>query len=383
MVNSIIEKETNDITEEALSNMEKDTIGEILNISTGSAATSLSALLGRKVDITTPNVSMRNKEDLEYKSLEPAMGVQIEYIEGLSGSTIMIFKQEDLQAILKILLGDDDKVDFENLDEIHQSAMGEIMNQMMGASATALADFLGKDINISTPQIFKLTKDIIKTFYKQDVLVVIQFKIIVEDTFSSEFMSIVPLSHSKQLVSDAMNMSGGGGTEQTVFNEEASIDMTTPTMVNNEKAKEIPQVQQPAQPVQSAPYVQNTYQPPKSAGVVNERTEPVKVQPVKLANFDETPGFMQGDSTSPNFDLILGVPLEVSVEIGKTRKTVKEVLDIRQGAIIELDKQAGDPVDVIVNGQLIAKGDVVVIDDNFGVRITEILTNKDMFNPAK
>lgn len=88
----------------------------------------------------------------------------------------------------------------------------------------------------------------------------------------------------------------------------------------------------------------------------------------------------QNGMVSENMDLIMNVPLNVSIEIGTTKRKIKDIMGFTQGTVIELDKQAGAPVDIIVNGQLIAHGDVVVIDDNFGVRITEIVGTKELLS---
>ena len=325
-----------------LSAMERDTIGEILNISMGAAATAVSTLLGRPVDITTPVVSVVRTDNVVTESLEPAVGIEIEYCEGLSGSNLLIMKSRDIRAIVdQLLAGDDDSGDDE-LNEMHYSAISEIMNQMMGASATALSTFLGSSINISTPSQFdvKAIKDKINGPEEQEYVVSVRFLLHIEDLVDSEFITVMPVAFTKELVEKAMIMDG---------NDEPQAQETPPAA----KASPAPQ------PAMSAPQARTV-------------EEPVMVQPLKLQSFDEQTNPPESGG-SENFNFILDVPLELSVEIGRTKMQVKDILDLRQGSIVELDKQAGDPVDIFVNGRIIARGDVVVINDNFGVRITKII----------
>ena len=334
VVDNVIEKQVELSGELLLSSIEKDTIGEILNISMGAAATTISTLLNRKVIITTPTVSLIKSNELKFKNIEPALGIEIQYVEGLTGSNIMIMKQLDIKTMVNMLMSGDGNIDPDGeLDEMHISAIGEIMNQMMGSSCTALASFFGKRINISIPTTFSL-EQLQKKIDPLDLgefIVTVKFDFFVENVINSELITVLPLPFMKELVAKALNLS-------------ASMDTN-----NNEQ-------ETPKTPVDS-------------------KLHQVSVQPVKLTNFDNDYNQSNNNANQPNFNLLLGVPLEVTVEIGRTKKQVKEILEIRQGSIIELDKQASDPVDIMVNGQLIAKGDVVVIDDNFGVRITEILSN--------
>jgi len=328
----------------ALSSMESDAIGEILNISMGAGATAVSTLIGRPVDITIPNVSIVRTEDFEIKSLEPAVGIEIEYIAGLNGSNLLIMKSRDIKAIVNLLLMSEGEPEDEDLNEMHYSAIGEIMNQMMGASATALSSLLGSNINISTPNQFDIgkLKDKINESKVQERIVVVRFLLHISDLLDSEFITVMPIPFTKELVSRVMNM---GEDEPEGPPKPAPDPVREPTPP--------PKPEKP--PVQSPP-------PPK---------EKVTVQPLKLKTFDEP------ESAEPanidNFDLVLDVPLELSVEIGRTKMEVKNILELRQGSIVELDKQAGDPVDIYVNGLIIARGDVVIINDDFGVRITEIV----------
>ena len=339
-----------------LNDEEIDTVGEILNISMGSAATSLSTLLEKQVDITTPNVKVIKTKDFECKNLEPGIGIEIKYIEGLHGSNIMIMKKSDIRIIVNLLIGESYEDDNDDLSEMHLSAVGEIMNQMMGASCTALAQFLGKNINISTPTQFdpKNIKEKIKVYDDDENIVIVSFNFKVEGLINSDFITIFPVPFTKELVTNAINMGNTSDKKPTSLKAE----------VNREKVER-----------SDAEKVNNKISDDTNS-VRENNNKKTSVQPLTFKSFDKESS-SEDDNNKVNYSLIMGVELEVTVEIGRTKKPVKDVLELRAGSIIELDKQAGDPVDVIVNGQLIARGDVVVIEDNFGVRITEIILNKD------
>lgn len=344
---------SNDITNEndlnqLLSADEIDTIGEILNISMGSAATSLSTLLDKKVDITTPSVKIIKAEDLKMKHLEPAIGVEISYIKGLDGSNLLIMKKSDIRIIVGLLMGETVEDDNSELDEIHLSAVSEIMNQMMGASSTALAKFLGRDINISTPNQFdpeKIQEKINESLF-DPYLVTVGFEFKVEGLINSEFVTILSIPFTKEVVENAINVNS------TTESPAAKKDVVKSSVSSV--------------PVKEAPAEEKKRSTP---------SKKVDVQPLTFTDFDKTPEAESPDG-QVNYGLVMGVELEITVEIGRTRKPVKDILELRTGAVLELDKQAGDPVDVIVNGKLIARGDVVVIEENFGVRITEIVSQK-------
>ena len=361
------EKDLNAGTPEVLDNLEKDTIGEILNISMGAAATAVSTMLDRKVDITTPMVSVTKADVFECQSLEPAIGIEIEYLEGLTGSNILVLRLKDIRAIVNTLLGEESDINSgEPLNEMHRSAAGEIMNQMMGAASTSLASFFGKSINISTPQLFEISeleKKIVRPAFDEYV-VSVRFILKITDLLDSEFVTVMPMSFTKELVMNAMRLDEPAS--------EPSVSKPKPTAPAPRPAASVPK-SAAAAPQPAAAAAKPAAAAPKPAA---SPRQPVSVRPVQLQNFDDEPTYIGGDEPSGNLGLVMGVPLEVSVEIGKTRMSVKEILEIRQGSLIELDRQAGDPVDIMVNGQLIARGDVVIIDDDFGVRVTEILSEK-------
>lgn len=384
----------------ALSDTQLDAIGEIMNISMGSAATAVSELLNAKVWITTPQVSVVQASQLNYGRLEPAICVKIEYIKGLSGSNLMILKQDDVQLILNQLMGKPPVIspDFE-FDELNISAVSEVMNQMMGASSTALAEFLGMGIDISTPTPYILSEVNIadlQSYEQTDMVASINFDLTIDGVIKSEFISVLDIELAATLADRVL---GGAESPAPVQPEPAPqpapqpVPQAAPAASNEVPVQPAPMpAPQPAAPVQPQPmpdmYAQQYYGYPNQP-MYNQPMQPmmqpqpaVNYRNAQLAQFDnfETP---LGTEQKENLQLLMDVPLQISVEIGSTKKKIKDILEFSQGTIIELERQAGAPVDVMVNGNLIARGDVVVIDDNFAVRITEIVKSKFMDSLGK
>ena len=413
----------------ALSSTEIDAIGEVLNISMGSAATAISTMLDRQVLITTPHVEVQKFHDLSYASMEPAIIVKIEYVEGISGSNVMVFRQSDIQVIINLLMGiegppSDDFI----FDEMTMSAACEVMNQMMGASATALSGLLRKTVNISTPDASIL--DSANTFQaalalgSEDEIVSIAFELDIADAMKTEFISVMPIPLAKNLVSQLIAENEDEDNPLTpeipqAVSEAVASAPAAPAAAPVQQSMPDMQAQQPAYPQQPAPgmypqqpaaaqqyppqYPPYPQQPPMPewqgqpypGGMPPyygyapygypmpmpqpeaQHAEPVNVQMPKFPSFAGQPGTMM-PQTGSNMDLMMNVPLTVSVEIGQTKKKIKEIMDFGQGTVIELEKQAGAPADIVVNGQLIARGDIVVVEDNFGVRITEIVSTKEL-----
>lgn len=391
-----------------LSEMQLDAIGEIMNISMGSAATAVSELLNAKVWITTPKVSVVEASQLNYDRLEPAICVKIEYIKGLSGSNLMILKEDDVQLILNQLMGKPPVIspDFE-FDELNISAVSEVMNQMMGASSTALADFLGMSIDISTPTPYILSEVNIadlQNYEQTDMVAAINFDLTIDGVIKSEFISVLDINLAATLADRVL---GGAASVEAPAPEPQTTPAPTPAPSPVEQVapapSPIPQAmpaQQPVQPTAPMPtpqpmpdmYAQQGYygypgqpNPAMYAQPVQPMMQPqpaVNYRNAQLAQFENFEAPL-GTEQKENLQLLMDVPLQISVEIGSTRKKIKDILEFSQGTIIELERQAGAPVDVMVNGNLIARGDVVVIDDNFAVRITEIVKSKFMDSLGK
>ena len=387
-----------------LSEMQLDAIGEIMNISMGSAATAVSELLNAKVWITTPKVSVVQASKLNYARLEPAICVNIEYIKGLSGSNLMILKQDDVQLILNQLMGKPPVIspDFE-FDELNISAVSEVMNQMMGASSTALADFLGMSIDISTPTPFILSEVNIadlQSYEQTDMIAAINFDLTIDGVIKSEFISVLDIDLAATLADRVL---GGAipapAPAPAPVQQTASVQQTAPVAPAPQPAM---QAAQPAPVQQVAPmpapqpmpdmYAQQGYygyQGQPNPAMYGQPVQPmmqpqpaVNYRNAQLAQFESFEAPL-GTEQKENLQLLMDVPLQISVEIGSTKKKIKDILEFSQGTIIELERQAGAPVDVMVNGNLIARGDVVVIDDNFAVRITEIVKSKFMDSLGK
>ena len=465
--------------------MEFDAIGEIMNISLGSSATAVSTLLGTKVNITTPIVQVLTKDDFDFQDLEPAVGVEISYVKGLSGKSVMLFSRNDVRVIVSMMMGAEIPEEEFVMDEINASAIREAMNQMMGASATALSEFLGTTVDISTPISYEIDdgnafKD--KYFDGSEDSVVIRFTLEIEGKLSSEFINIMSVDLVKRLLEPFKAQFGiEDDDDEYIPSEEPAAPVEAPQAEVQEAAPaespaEVPQAAksgpidqaqadallasllqaqaeegsaEAAQPVSSDNAAPVENQPPKQeaqATPVQPTPEAAPAQPIPQAApapAQPTPqaapapqaipqGMVMGGMMDPmtmqlitqmqqsqtqmmelmremqsgksskaapaepsiikplnskeflddaegkeenasNRELLMKVPLEISVEIGRTRKLVKDILEFTQGSLVVLDKMAGEQADLYVNGECIAKGDIVVVEDNFGIRITEIL----------
>ena len=379
--------------------MELDAIGEIMNISLGSSATAVSNMLDHRVDITTPSVEVVPVEEFSLGELNPAIGVEIKYVSGLEGSNIMLLKRSDVKVIVDILMGTTTSDEEFELNELTISAVCEVMNQMMGAASTALSDFLGRPVNISTPQSFTLDnlEEFKQEHFKSDMgpLVVVRFMLGIENMLQSEFVNVMSVNLAREL------LAGFGIELSAEEHAEASGAAPAPAAapaaepsggkLSQEEIERLmggmgaapaaPQTQPPAAPAAAPP--QQAYGcPPQSAppygGQPACRPDPrvINARPVQLPALDVADRL--GEEQAQNLELIMSVPLEISVEIGRTRRKVEDILTFSKGSLVVLDKLAGDQVDLFVNGLCVARGDVVVIDDNFGVRITEVLKRSEL-----
>ena len=453
--------------------MEIDAIGEIMNISLGASATAISTLLGTKVNITTPVVQVKNKENFEFRELEPAIGVEIAYVQGIDGRNIMMFSRNDVRIIVSMMMGSEIPEEEFVMDEINASAIREAMNQMMGASATALSEFLGTTVDISTPISYEITDGAAfkhKYFEGAEENVVIRFTLEIEDNLKSEFLNIMSVDLVKKLLKPFTAQFGMGDEEDdgvSASSEEAvspqveepvaeapaaeetpmpaksgPIDQATADALlasllaeqNGDAASEAapapaaepspapapepvaaapapvaepaapaPQpaaAPQPVAPQMAAPQMMAmpqgvAYQDPLTLQLLNQMqqsqtqmlelirdiqasknketrpSEPSLIKPLNSKEFEKEGG--SGGENPDNREMLMKVPLEISVEIGRTRKLVKDILDFTQGSLVVLDKMAGEQADLYVNGECIARGDIVVVEENFGIRITEIL----------
>ena len=364
--------------EETLTDEQKDAIGEISNISMGTAATTLSTLLNQTVNITTPKVTYMNWQELADSYDKPCVFLQISYTSGLEGNNVLVLKERDVKIITDLMMGGPGNVSDEPIGELHLSAIGEAMNQMMGSAATSMSSMLGKKIDISPPvaNLVDLNdsnkKDIPEFLEKRFVKV--SFRMTIGTLIDSEIMQLYPFDFARHLYETFMHDAVSGTTTSTKEaqpEQQASEPAPQPQPVQQPAPQPQP-VQQPApQPQQMAGAVppQGYAMPPQGYAMPSQNYENVNVQPASFQPFT-------GGNALPgheNIDLIMDVPLEVTVELGRTTKSIKEILEFAPGTIVELNKIAGEPIDVLVNGKYVAKGEVVVIEESFGVKITEIV----------
>ncbi|MGD6849765.1 flagellar motor switch phosphatase FliY [Rossellomorea aquimaris] len=353
-----------------ISSMEEDALGEIGNISFGSSATALSTLLNQKVEITTPKVTIIDKNYLEEEFPHPYVAIQVQYTEGFSGVNLLVIKQSDASIIADLMLGGDGKNPSGDLGEIQLSAVQEAMNQMMGSAATSMSTVFSKKVDISPPSIDLMyipQGEGEENLPDQDLLVKVSFSLKIGDLIDSSIMQLLPLGFAKSLVDELMN---GGASEEVAAAVSPSL--------------ESPAAPQP-EPVYSSTYEEPVRTSPKHAspqhlGGQGVYGETVNVQPATFSNFEPT---TLGQQETKNLNMLLDIPLQVTVELGRTNRSVRDILELSSGSIIELDKLAGEPVDILVNSQLMAKGEVVVIDENFGVRITDIVSQSDRIKKLK
>ncbi|MDD3013482.1 MAG: flagellar motor switch phosphatase FliY [Candidatus Gastranaerophilales bacterium] len=346
-----IESGDPDATEELhyLNETEADALGEIGNISLGSAATTLSMLLGQKVDITTPKVKEYPVVEELFKATKDCTTVEIKYKLGLDGTTIFALNPKDTAIIADLMMGGDGKVQDTEIGELQMSAVGEAMNQMIGTASTSMASMFNMPIDISPP-VVKLQEAGKKLDLAEDIfgvpVIAVAFNLKVGDLIDSEFVQLMSLQSAQDQVKNLMN-SMGNMVEEAASNQPAPQPQATPA----------PQPQASPQ----STYTQPAPEPPRN---------PVTVQPVQFASFNDAQ--TQFGEFNKNLDLVMDVKLTLTVELGRTEVPIKKVLELTRGSVIELDKIAGEPVELYANGKLIAKGEVVVIEDNFGLRITSI-----------
>lgn len=361
-----------------LSPIEQDALGEIGNISFGSAATALSTLLNQKVEITTPSVTLISRDNLGEEFPIPHVSVRVEYTEGFRGSNVLLINSKDAGIIADLMLGGDGTSPSEEIGEIQLSAVQEAMNQMMGSSSTAMSTMFNKRIDISPPtiQLLDVEQDRgLDHLPNDDFFLKIKFSIKVGTLIDSNIMQIIPIDFAKELITLLMNPSAAesNATKPSVSNFDETS--TEPAHVQDQKTLSDRLVsndfQYEEEITQPRPSSAALAPEPRSQAPKKEKPE-VNVQPLAFSNFDESP---QGGHDSRNIDLLLDIPLNVTVELGRTHRLIKDILALVPGTVVELDKLAGEPVDILINNKPIAKGEVVVIDENFGVRITEI-TNK-------
>ena len=367
---------------------EKDAIGEISNISMGTAATTLSSLVNQKVVITTPVVEYATWKDITESYDRPCVFIQIYYEDGLDGNNILILKENDVKVITDLMMGGTGTFLEGDLSDMHLSAISEAMNQMMGSAATSISSMLDKRVNISPPasQIVDLDSNVkaenIAEFLKGS-FVRVSFHMEIGDMVDSVLMQLYPFDFARKLYQQFMQTSSGAQSNSSNDSkEEVTPAKLNPDPGQNKMPQGQPPVQQPQQQPQGHPplaagmELQNQAGNPAGIPYMMPPIQDVNVAPVQFAPFTPT----AVPVTAPeNIDLLMDVPLEVTVELGRTSKSIKDILDFSPGTIIELNRLAGEPIDVLVNGKFVAKGEVVVMEEAFGIRITEITKQNKIY----
>lgn len=355
---------TNVPDSEMLTPKESDAVGEIANISMGTAATTLSVLVNNRVDITTPSVTYTTMEELAEQQEAPCVFIYISYRAGLEGKNVLILKEQDVKVITDLMMGGDGTNTDTELNELHLSAICEAMNQMMGSAATSMSSMINEMVDISPPTATRV--DFAQEFSEEladlmgQTFVQVSFRMEIGDLVDSEIMQLYPITFARRIYEQFAGLDK---------EEESAAEAAAP--VQPAPAAKQPEPQ-PAPQMQPAPNMGVQQQP--VAGPQPMYAMPpqdINIQPAQFQNFMPAQNL---DGIAPeNIDLIMDVPLEVTVELGRTSKSIKEILDFSPGTIIELEKLAGEPIDVLVNGKFVAKGEVVVIEESFGIRVTEII----------
>ena len=368
----------------SLTDNEKDAIGEIANISMGTAATTLFSLVNRKVEISTPVVSLATWDDIVEAYERPCVFIRIAYTVGLDGNNLLILKENDVKIITDLMMGGDGTNTDGELGELHLSAICEAMNQMMGSAATSMSSMLNKKIDISPPHadLIDLQENVdegtIDEFLKNP-FVKISFKMEIGDLVNSTIMQLYPISFAKEMcasITQNMEQDAAANASVTPQPEAKPEPQPTPQPAPQQTMQSQPMMDQGmmGQAMQGQPMMG---QPMQGQPMMGQQmmSQPMMGQPVNVqpAQFQPFMGDLSAAFQKENIDLIMDVPLEVTVELGRTSKSIQEILDFAPGTIIELNKIAGEPIDVLVNGKYVAKGEVVVIEESFGVRITEII----------
>ncbi|UTR10857.1 flagellar motor switch phosphatase FliY [Evansella sp. LMS18] len=374
------------VVEDYLSGIEQDAVGEIGNISFGSSATALSTLLDQKVEITTPLVSIVKQAELDKEFPKPHVAVGVKYISGFEGMNVLAINTKDASIIADLMLGNDGTSASEELGEMEISAVQEAMNQMMGSASTSMSTIFGRRVDISPPEIevLHLPEEPNKIeLPDDDVLIMISFNLKIGNLIDSKIMQLLTVDFAKEMVELLMNPAAPvQEREEKIYDEvsaatEGESD-STPYQTQHQRneaepvrGREIPaggqHRQQAQQESRNNSYDENN----------QEKQKPKRAANIQAAAFSDFGQPVPGETGTKNLDMLLDIPLEVTVELGRTKKSVKDILEMTQGSIIELDKLAGEPVDILVNQRLVAQGEVVVIDENFGVRVTDIVSQKE------
>ncbi|RXI45876.1 flagellar motor switch phosphatase FliY [Clostridium tetani] len=360
------------VEEETLSDLEKDLLGEIGNISMGSASTALSNIIKQQVNITTPVVSATTLNKLKNTFEVPNIALEVKYTSGILGENLLVMKITDAAVVANLMMGGDGIVkDVTSLSEIEVSAVSEAMNQMIGSSATSMATMLGREVNISPPisKIWDdLTSPLSENIDENETIIKVSFKLNIGTLVDSQIMQLLPMEMAKKIVAIMMGEDIQEEIGEEVMSEIPQVEETQHDL-DITGGEELSKTQVEMQREQ-ATYTNESPTYHRETPRVQEK--PIEVQEAIFQPLQKT---SKGEELPRNIDLIMDVPLDISVVLGRTKLNIKEILNLGTGSLIELDKLAEEPVEILVNGKPVAFGEVVVIDENFGVRITDIVNN--------
>ncbi|SHJ68740.1 flagellar motor switch protein FliN/FliY [Hathewaya proteolytica DSM 3090] len=354
-----VNNETNDQDmEEVLNEIDKDILGELGNISMGSASTTLSTIIGQPVNITTPSVAITTLKKLRGTFDVPNIALDVEYVTGIVGGNVFVMKISDAAVIANLMMGGNGEVDpsIEALSELEVSAVSEAMNQMIGSAATSMATMFGREVNISPPTSIQWNNEtdiLSKSIGNDEVIVRVAFSMTIGDLVDSTIMQILPIDTAKTIINIMM---GNDTEENTQQVDNSTFEAEEATLA----------------PDDSYNYSNSSY----VASNIEEKPVERQAVNVKQATFPPLTGGELGDMPH-NIDLILDVQLDIAVVLGRTKMNIRDILDLGSGSLIELDKLAEEPVEILVNGKKVAMGEVVVVDENFGVRINSIVSSED------
>lgn len=370
--------EDSSAADEGLSSEQKDVLGEISNICMGTAATTLYSLVNQKVVISTPKVGFCTWDDLAKEYGIPCVYINIDYVEGVEGNNLLILMENDVKIITDLMMGGDGTNLVDELSDLHLSAICEAMNQMMGSAATSMSSMLNRKIDISPPEaelieLEENQKGSIIDNFRGKSFIKVSLKLEIGELVDSNIMQLYPIDFAEELCQAFASSFEAAEAEAAPAPAPQPAPQAAPAQPMPQAAA--PQMQpmmgqpmmgQPQMPYGQMPYGQMPYgyAPPM---------QDVNVQPVQFQSFAQSPNPV---TQQENIDLIMDVPLEVTVELGRTKKSIKEILEFSPGTIVELDKIAGEPINVLVNGKMVAKGEVVVIEESFGIRVTDIVKSK-------
>lgn len=354
-----------------LSDVEKDLLGEIGNISMGSASTALSTIINQQVNITTPVVTLTTLKKLKDEFEIPNVALEVKYTAGIIGENLLVMKVTDAYVIANLMMGGEGKIEGEvkELGEIETSAVSEAMNQMIGSAATSMATMFMREINISPPvsNIWDdATEPLSQEISEDETIIKVSFSLKIGELVDSNIMQLFPVNTAKKIIAIMM------GKEEEEKVEEKVEDSKPEAPVKTENTSSPSKSPQPQAEASS-----NIYEKPIETNI---NKQPVEVQKAVFQSLDAAPS---RGNIPRNIDLILDVPLEISVVLGRTKKSIKDILNLGTGSLVELDKLTEEPVEILVNGKKVAYGEVIVIDENFGVRIKSIISSEDRISSLK